>query len=308
MTSSHLFHGWLSAFFAFMVASAATGNLMGCQQPTVAANSTVTPTATPAVPPVPRPDKSPLASAAVSPPRAPLGDCDVVAQLLCSDNISAQTCTMVRKQTVRFPPARCRTMAEHIPEIVRDLKKMEAADHPWSGALKAALTTGPGPEFGPKDSVVQLVEFSDFESPLCEQDADVVQRIRARYGSRVHFVFHQYSGDKHMNPRAATEAALAAHDQGKFWEYYGQLCVARQVLDRPALEKEARKIGLDLNRFRRALDERTFERQVDADFALAEELFLLRPTTLFINGKRFDSPLDFGEIGFAIRAIILDVD
>ncbi|HKO48468.1 MAG TPA: thioredoxin domain-containing protein [Polyangiaceae bacterium] len=199
-------------------------------------------------------------------------------------------------------------MFEHIPSIVRDLKKMEATERPWSAALKAALTTGPGPEFGPKDSVVQLVEFSDFESPLCTQDANVVQQIRARYGSRVHFVFHQYSEREHTKPHAAAEAALAAHDQGKFWEYYGRLCAASQVLDRPALEKEAGKIGLDLNRFRKALDERTFERQVDADFALAEELWLPTPTTLFVNGKPFGSPLDFHEIGYAIRAIILDAD
>ena len=60
-------------------------------------------------------------------------------------------------------------------------------------------------------------------------------------------------------------AALAANEQGKFWEYHDKLFANQQALDRPNLEKYAQELGLDMAKFKAALDSGKFKDKVDAE-------------------------------------------
>ena len=60
----------------------------------------------------------------------------------------------------------------------------------------------------------------------------------------------------HDNAQPAAEAALAANEQGKFWEMHDKLFANQQALDRPSLEKYAQELGLDMGKFKAALDSR----------------------------------------------------
>ena len=56
------------------------------------------------------------------------------------------------------------------------------------------------------------------------------------------------------NAPLAAEAAVAAEAQGKFWEMHDKLFANQQALDRAGLEKYAQEIGLDMGKFKAALD------------------------------------------------------
>lgn len=232
------------------------------------------------------------------------GDCEKLVKTLCAAvGPTTKTCNMVTTQTQSFPPARCKQMMEHIPQITEDLKKMEAANQPLSPDLQAAIATG-GAAFGPENSKVKLVEFSDFECPYCSRAATVVHQIKEKYGDKVRFVFRQFPLPMHSNARGAAEAALAANAQGKFWEFHDELFKNQQALGRPQLEEHAKKSGLNMAEFKKSLDEKKFGAEVDADMKLGEKVSVQGTPTLFLNGARVENPTDFTAIAALIDAAL----
>jgi hypothetical protein len=117
-----------------------------------------------------------------------------------------------------------------------------------------------------------LVEFSDFQSADCGRAAPMARMLRELFPDRVRFVFRQYPSTRHPDAHLAAEASLAAHAQGKFWEHHDVLFANPHDLRRPALERYAAEIGLDLAAFRHALDARLFAEDVDADIALGHSV------------------------------------
>src|SRR4029078_9380855 len=128
----------------------------------------------------------------------------------------------------------------------------------------AEIAKSDAPAFGPDASPVTIVEFSDFQCPFCSRAASVVTQLKGKYGDKVHFVFRQFPLSFHKQAHLAAEASLAAHAQGKFWEYHDKLFADQTKLDRPALEATAKSVGLDVNAFKKALDANTFAPAVDA--------------------------------------------
>ena len=79
---------------------------------------------------------------------------------------------------------------------------------------------------------------------------------------------------------------MAANDQGKFWEYHDKLFANQQALDRPSLEKYAEELGLNMGKFKAALDSGKFKAQIDADKAESQKAGASGTPTFFINGNR----------------------
>ena len=225
--------------------------------------------------------------------------CDDLVGKLCA-TVGTDTCNMVKTQTKSFPPARCKSMLEHIPEIVADLKKMEAANQPLSAEVAANIAKGKAPSFGPEDAKVTVVEFSDFQCPYCSRAATVVDQVKEKYGTRVRFIFRQFPLPMHENARGAAEAALAANAQGKFWEFHDKLFQNQGKLTRDGLESFAKEAGLNVAEFKKALDGKTYAADVDADMKLGESVAVQGTPTMFINGARVANPTSFEAIAAQI--------
>jgi protein-disulfide isomerase len=69
----------------------------------------------------------------------------------------------------------------------------------------------------------------------------------------------------HQNAKPAAMAARAAGEQGKFWEMHGKLFGNQQRLDRPSLEKYASELGLNMSKFKAALDSNKYGSDIEAD-------------------------------------------
>lgn len=229
-----------------------------------------------------------------------LGDanksCEELVTKLCGAvGPTTDTCNMVKTQTKTFPPARCKSMLEHIPEITADLNKMEAANKPLAPEIAANIAKG-GPSFGPEDAKVTVVEFSDFQCPYCSRAATVVDQMKEKYGTRIRFVFRQYPLPMHENARIAAEAALAANAQGKFWEFHDKMFQNQSKLTRESLEGYAKEAGLNVGDFKKALDSKTYAAAVESDMKLGESVAVQGTPTMFINGARVQNPTSFEAI------------
>jgi protein-disulfide isomerase len=228
--------------------------------------------------------------------------CDDLVAKLCGElGPKSATCAMVTEKTKDFPPEQCDNMQQHYSEVLAELRKMEGANKPLDAETQTALIQGNPPDFGPKDAKVTVVEFSDFECPYCSRAAEVVHQLREKYGKQVRFVFLQFPLSFHKNAHDAAEASLAAHAQGKFWPYHDLLFKNQSQLDRASLEGYATQVGLDLGKFKQALDQDTYSATVDAELKLGERARVDGTPTMFVNGKRVENPASFESVAQQIE-------
>lgn len=83
----------------------------------------------------------------------------------------------------------------------------------------------------------------------------------------------------------AAEAALAARDQGKFWEMHTVLLENSPKLDRDSLISYAKSIGLDMKKFISDLDGMKHKDLIERDKELAYKLDLYNTPSFFFNGR-----------------------
>ena len=107
-----------------------------------------------------------------------------------------------------------------------------------------------------------MVACSDFQCPFCSpRGARRCKQIEDEYKGKVRIAFKQFPLPFHDKAHLAAEAALAANEQGKFWQMHDKLFANQQALDRPSLEKYAQELGLDMGKFKAALDSRQVQGQ-----------------------------------------------
>jgi hypothetical protein len=90
----------------------------------------------------------------------------------------------------------------------------------------------------------------------------------------------RYSNDS----RNAAMAAWAAWDQGKFWEMHDLLFDRAPEIDRPALDEMARELGLDMARFKKAMDNKTYLPELQENLDRVHKLDVWSTPTAIING------------------------
>ena len=220
--------------------------------------------------------------------------CTELIDKLCADlGPETQTCAMVREQTNKFPPDRCDMMLENYGDVVGELKRREEANKPLTAEKQAQIAADDAPSFGPKNAKVTIVEFSDFECPYCAKAGEVVTKLKKNYGDKVRFVFRQFPLSFHKNANAAAEASLAAHAQGKFWEYHDLLFQNQRQLDEKSLVGYGKKLGLNMKGFNKAMKAKTFADAVARDLKLGELAAVSGTPSMFINGERVLNPMDY---------------
>jgi protein-disulfide isomerase len=152
-----------------------------------------------------------------------------------------------------------------------------------------------GPVRGPATAQVTVVEFSDFQCPFCSRVVPTLERLRKEYPTQVRIFFRHFPLPFHENAAPAAEAAVAAEAQGKFWEMHDKLFANQQDLSRPALEKYAAQIGLDMVKFRAALDGHEGKGRIDADLALGHQVGIEGTPNFFVNGRSVQGAQPFEE-------------
>jgi len=140
------------------------------------------------------------------------------------------------------------------------------------------------PARGAVNAPVTVVEFTDFQCPACAAMHPVLDEVLKSYGDKVRFVVRDFPLNQHENARKAAEAANAANEQGKFFEYIAILFEHQKALDVASLKKYASDLGLDRATFDAALDRGVYAAEVDHDVQDGEIYGVSSTPTIFING------------------------
>lgn len=140
------------------------------------------------------------------------------------------------------------------------------------------------PARGPVNAPVTIVEFTDFQCPACAAMHPVLEEVLKSYSDKVRFVVRDFPLNQHENARKAAEAADAANEQGKFFEYIAVLFKNQKALDVPSLKKYASDLGLNRTKFDAALDRGIYAAEVKHDVDDGEMYGVGSTPTIFING------------------------
>jgi protein-disulfide isomerase len=108
--------------------------------------------------------------------------------------------------------------------------------------------------------------------------------VKKVYGDKVRIVWKNLPLSMHQNAGPAAIASMAAHDQGKFWEYHDMLFKNQGKLKKEDLLQHARELKLDMKRFEEAINAAKFKAAVDADASEADKLGVTGTPAFFVNG------------------------
>ncbi|MCL2725118.1 MAG: thioredoxin domain-containing protein [Polyangiaceae bacterium] len=140
---------------------------------------------------------------------------------------------------------------------------------------------------GSANAKVVIQEWSDFQCPFCSRVEPTIAEVMKNYGDKVKFVWRDKPLPMHQDAPLASEAAREALKQkgpDGFWKMHDKMFANQQKLKRDDLEGYAKEIGLDMEKFKAALDNRTHKAAVDAESAAGTEIGITGTPAFLING------------------------
>jgi protein-disulfide isomerase len=183
---------------------------------------------------------------------------------------------------------------EQTDEVVRDEYQRKYD----SKAKPVKLDVAKAPRVGAEDAPVRLVEFFDYACPHCAQFRPILERVASEHPGKLVEYFMMYPLGKWPHSKSAAQAALAAHQQGKFKEMHETLFAKSPVHDKDSVLGYAKELGLDMGKFEAAYE--AAGPQVELDRAQGEVAQIESTPTLFFNDRKYEGPLQAKYIGMWI--------
>jgi protein-disulfide isomerase len=153
------------------------------------------------------------------------------------------------------------------------------------------LPTSGAPVLGSKTARITLVEFSDFQCPYCVAAVPQLKAVMKAFPTQVKLIFKQYPLENHSQAAFAATAALAAHQQGKFWAMHDALFAHHNDLSKTYIFSVATSLGIDMQKFEADLKSPTLQKTLETDIADGDRAGVPGTPTLFIDGQRFNGPI-----------------
>ncbi|MGI5861320.1 MAG: DsbA family protein [Myxococcales bacterium] len=181
-------------------------------------------------------------------------------------------------------PPKQQAVAQVAPQAKPDAPKPARGAEDPNAVYK--IPAGNSPSTGPATAKVTIIEVTDFQCPYCARANTTMKQVKETYGDAVRIVVKQNPLSFHQQAHIAAQAALAAHEQGKYWEMHHKLFENSKALDRASLDKYAQELGLDMGRFKAALDSQKYKEQIDAEQRMVVSLGAGGTPSFFINGRK----------------------
>jgi protein-disulfide isomerase len=153
------------------------------------------------------------------------------------------------------------------------------------------------PATGPKDALVTIVEFFDYQCPYCRQVQATLNELMTRYPKDLRLVLRQNPLPFHPRALPAANLALEARaekgDAGFFDASHG-LFDDKRGLEDADLETLGKDLKLDPKRVHAAISGNTHAAEIEADADVASDFKASGTPYFFVNGQRLSGaqPID----------------
>lgn len=215
----------------------------------------------------------------------------------CGDPVTIEVCVKEQRACKRCLPAaqiaaKMVSKGESEPEIKAFLENR------FDDKAVKTIDLGQSPSLGPAAAPIVIVEWADFECPHCGMAAPILHKTidEPQFKGKVRFVFKNYPLPSHEHADPAARASVAAQNQGKFWEMHDQLFTHQEQLTNQDIEGYAKKLGLDMDKFRVDWASNDTKDRVAKDKQAGSNVGITGTPTVFINGRKF---MQYGHADFA---------
>lgn len=164
--------------------------------------------------------------------------------------------------------------------------------------LANAVRLNPGlylkgsPVFGSKKASQFLFVFADFQCPFCAQVRTALERFVVEHPD-VSLVYKNYPLTQiHPEAMAAAQAAWAAQQQGKFWQFHDILFANQQAIGEELFLKAATELSLDIPRFNADRRSASASSSIQKDIEMADQLGISGTPFFLFNGNTFSGLVD----------------
>lgn len=162
--------------------------------------------------------------------------------------------------------------------LVENLAQIRMTDAPALGDPKAPVT---------------IVEYSDFECPVCRNLHDALRTVLPNYGGKVRVVFKDFPIEQlHPWAHTAAIAGRCAYQQKPeaFWKVYDLIYDNQEIISAAnawsKMVDYASQSGLDADAFKGCMASPDAGAAVNASHANGEKLEVNSTPTVFVNGRR----------------------
>jgi len=144
---------------------------------------------------------------------------------------------------------------------------------------------------------VTVVEYGDFECPICKQSAPAVKLLLQRFENTVRFAYRHFPQEAaHPHALQAAEAAECAGSQGQFWAMHDLLFENQPRLSLKDLHTYAGQLALDLARFTAEMDDEVYRQRIQEHLESGRASHVRATPGFFVNGVIID-------VSFGMRAL-----
>jgi protein-disulfide isomerase len=157
---------------------------------------------------------------------------------------------------------------------------------------RASMHTKDAPSMGDGKATVTVVEYSDFECPVCRSLHDVMRGMLPNY-PQVRLVFMDYPLEQiHPWARTAALGGRCAYTQNPqaFWKMYDLIYDNQELISAgnayQKMTDYAGQTGLNLDTFKACMAGPDAAAAVDASVANGRDLEVQSTPTIFVNGRR----------------------
>jgi protein-disulfide isomerase len=158
---------------------------------------------------------------------------------------------------------------------------------------RANIQMNDAPSMGDAKAPVTLVEYSDFECPVCRNLHDVLRGMLTNYAGKVRIVFKDFPIEQiHPWARTAAIAGRCAYQQDPkaFWKMYDFIYDNQELISAAnawtKMADYAGQSGLDAVVFKSCMASTEAGAAVNASRANGQKLEVNSTPTVFVNGRR----------------------
>ena len=169
------------------------------------------------------------------------------------------------------------------------------------GRLVRPLDPERDPVLGdPGRATIAVVAYGNYATAHSPKAREMRAEMRRNFGSQVVYTFRHLVLDQPFGREAALANEAAAR-QGRFWEMHDELLREAPIEDEGQLRRAAARAGLNLRRFNQDRQAAAGATRVDADVADAAAMQLHQAPSYFIDGVRYEGPIDADSVIAAVR-------
>ena len=158
---------------------------------------------------------------------------------------------------------------------------------------------------GKMDAPVTLMEFGEYESEECAKVNEVVKQLLEEYEGKIRFQFRHFPLTLiHQRSLKASESAVAAGQEGKFWEMHNVLFANRRNLGTTSLKLHSKEAGVNNKKFLDELVNGVYGWQVQDDLKEGINRGVKDIPAFFINDVPFTGKPTFANLSTALDAAL----